>query len=616
MRPRRRQLALLPALALAALGGRAQSPGELPAMTVSGANIATVDPASTYASPVSLLELEPRVDLQVRNFAEAQGDITIRGGIFHSTGMRVGAATLFDPQTGHFFGEIPIAPEMLSSPEVMTGADNALHGFNSTAGTVAYGWTPVQRGGKITVGGGTNNLNQQRLVAGWTEPFAEGGDWSWGIQGEFSRSEGDGSRTAGDHDFNRYSGRLELEGPRSKTDLFAGYQSKFFGWPELFAAPFGFNETENLKTRLIFLNHRQNYGAGSHWKFSAYYRRHNDHYTLSRANPGLFESFHETDVYASGLEGRHAFGPDLALRYSAQVTADDIESSRLEQGGFTSRSYVKTTVMPEYRVHMGAASELTLSAGMTYDDTNRDKKAFSPIAKAVYRREASAHASTTLRLSYSEATQVPSYTAFGGNTSGLFASTRGLGRSESKTLEAGVKLERRSWNVEATVFQRWDDGLVDWTFNRGSPNARKANPVDINTFGVELIGAKQLGDFEALASYTFLEKNDEDFGQAFDASFYSLNFPAHRATLAGIWTPFEGLEVRVDNEYRVHERNILRGGDDRGFFTHLTVSWFPSRVDGLELSVSGENLWKETFQEVPGTPGRGRQLAASATWRF
>ena len=35
----------------------------------------------------------------------------------------------------------------------------------------------------------------------------------------------------GDHSFDRTSGRIQLLGPDSQTDLFAGYQDKFYGWP-------------------------------------------------------------------------------------------------------------------------------------------------------------------------------------------------------------------------------------------------------------------------------------------------------------------------------------------------------------------------------------------------
>ena len=67
--------------------------------------------------------------MQARNMAEAQGDLSIRGGTFENTGIQVGSATIMDPQTGHYTTELPIAPEMLAEPKVLTGADNALRGF-------------------------------------------------------------------------------------------------------------------------------------------------------------------------------------------------------------------------------------------------------------------------------------------------------------------------------------------------------------------------------------------------------------------------------------------------------------------------------------------------------
>jgi len=130
----------------------------LPTLVINGQEVANLRPVATYETPISSLEFDPRIDLQSRNMAEAQGDITIRGGIFENTGIQVGAAPLMDPQTGHYSAELPIAPEMLDGPRVLTGADNALYGFNSTVGTISYGWSQIQDGGSATIGGGDNNL--------------------------------------------------------------------------------------------------------------------------------------------------------------------------------------------------------------------------------------------------------------------------------------------------------------------------------------------------------------------------------------------------------------------------------------------------------------------------
>jgi len=109
---------------------------ELPALTVMGQETANQRPVTTYETPISNLEFDPRVDMQSRNMAEAQGDLSIRGGTFENTGIQIGSATLMDPQTGHYTTELPIAPEMLGEPKILTGADNALRGFNSNAGTI------------------------------------------------------------------------------------------------------------------------------------------------------------------------------------------------------------------------------------------------------------------------------------------------------------------------------------------------------------------------------------------------------------------------------------------------------------------------------------------------
>src|SRR5690349_12581696 len=90
----------------------------LPEVTIYSPRVANQSPAATFAMPVSALRYEPRVDIQGRNLAEAQADVTIRGGIFENTGFRLGGATLVDPQTGHYFVEIPVAPAMLGAPEI------------------------------------------------------------------------------------------------------------------------------------------------------------------------------------------------------------------------------------------------------------------------------------------------------------------------------------------------------------------------------------------------------------------------------------------------------------------------------------------------------------------
>lgn len=605
------------AAALAALAFPAVAEEELPVLYVTGQRVATDKPASTYAAPVTLLELDPRVDIQVRNIAEAQGDVTLRGGTFESTGFSVGGAILFDPQTGHYAAEIPIATEMLTRPAIRTGVDNALLGFNSTVGTVQYDWSPIHSGGQVTGAAGDHRAHYERLHAAHLFSFDSGSQWHFGVEGELSRSLSDGTIRYGDHDFRRSNLRLEMIGPRSQTDLFVGDQYKFFGWFGMYtgAAYKAFDpfETERLKTRLYLLSHRQTYGAGSNWQAGAYYRRNQDHYIFDRFAPN--QAFvHETTVGSLSLNGDHAVSDRVRVMWSAMAARDRIESTTLEHT-FTTRRYARLAVVPQYTMDLRSGAALETRVGATFDNTSEDESALLPLAEIAWLSQAG-RARARYSLSFSETTRVPGYTAIGGPTAGLFASNPALGRERSRNVEFALLLTSGQWSAEGAMFRRWDDDLADWTYSRLSPNARTANPVDVEVTGVELVGSREWRKFELLVSLTHLVKA-EDYGAAsVDASFYALNYPRNRITAAAIWYPSSWAEVRVDNEWRVQRENALREGSDHAFYTHMLVTFSSVRFESWHVNLAAENLWNDRFQEVPGTPGRGRQITASLSWSW
>jgi len=584
-------------------------------ITVEGSTTANKEPVGTFVSLVSNLEYDPRVDLQSRNMAEAQADVTIRGGIFENTGFRVGSATLLDPQTGHYFSEIPIAPEMLSQAYILTGADNALYGVNSSVGTVSFGWKPIKTAGSVSIGAGNNNFNLHRIHTAISMPLDAAEDWIIGFEGEYSFSESDGTIDNGDHDFKRTSGRVQLVSPSSQTDLFFGSQDKFFGWPNMYT-PFNVNETEDLRTQLLMLNHKQNYATDGTFEISAYTRRHNDDYVFSRENPQIFQAFHETEVKSVAFSGRHGQTESFALNYSAQFIEDSIESTTLENN-FTSRRYYKASVLPEYQMNLKNEEQLTFRLGAAFDDTNRDDSDVSLIGDITWNTFSSDDTSQTFYLSYAEASQVAGYTAIGGsNTSGLFRSNDSLEREKTKNLELGLALDGLNWSFDSAIFYRKDNDLTDWTYNLNSTSARSANSVDIETLGLELLATTRLANAEIITSYTFLDKS-EDYGAVdIDASFYALNYPGHRLTLGVIWNPTDIIEIRVDNEWRKQQENILRNSDNDALFTHLTLKVSPAYFQGLNIIFAADNLWDESFEEIPGTPGRSEQFTITVTYNW
>ena len=587
---------------------------ELPALTVMGQETANQRPVTTYETPISNLDFDPRVDMQSRNMAEAQGDISIRGGTFENTGISVGNAVLHDAQSGHYYSELPLAPEMLGEPKILTGADNALLGFNSGVGTVAYSWSKMVNGGSLSIGGGENDLNFQRLHHAITGLYEDSSDLKWGAEIESSRSESDGTISLGDHDFARTTGRLQLLSNNSQTDLFGGYHHKIFSWPKLYTAPFGTYETENIKARLFILNHKLKYEHDSFVEANLYSRRISDRYIYHQSPADLYLS--ESKVYSLGLNGFHEFDDHLGLSYNTRGTKDEIDSTSYRFGDFFDREYLKISLVPQYRSDLSSNELITFKFGASYDYSNRNGSKFSPIGEIGFLRSHNTGDSEFFYLSYAQSTQLASYSAIASNPAGfLFGGNPNLGREVSKNLETGVKIQRDRWKIDTSLFYRWDDDLTDWTFEADNRN-RKANPIDVETFGFEIIASRQFDSFETLASYSYLTKDEKYGSSTIKGSFYALNFPEHRATLGIIWNPIDTLQIRLDNEWREQFENSIRTGPDYTIFSHFAASYYPDRFDQVELFIAYDKPWDEDFQDIPGTPGRGDQFSLGATYSW
>jgi hypothetical protein len=560
--------------------------------------------------PVSALRYEPLVDNEPRNMAEAQSDVTIRGDTFENTGLQLGALSIFDPQTGHYLMELPVAPAMLGAPEVLTGAGHAIDTMNSTGGAVAYGWRPISGAGFVTGSFGNDGLEREEAYQGWSgsgaEHLAADADWS--------HAAGNGTVPFGDFHFDRADARAEWVAPGSRTDVFAGYQASFFGWPNLYT-PFDSDETENLQTVLVAVNNREDLGGGQFFESGVFYRRNKDDYAFDRFAPvGPVHPYqHTTWEYGAGFGGRVGIG-GVVLNYHVEETSDSLRSTALIYGPYHSRTLEKIALVPEesWSAEGGA---VTLRAGATYDDSNRASGVLSPIAEL-----ARTWASGGLRrvyVSYSTTTEMPSYTALDSSpTAGLFLGNPNLGRQTSRDTEAGVSGLLWGWTGAAAVFYRRDDNLVDWTYAAGV-FGRSANPVDIDTEGVELVARHSWGLWSVVLGYTALSKSADYLGAPVTASFYALNYARQRLTAALLLRLTQTVEMRLDNVARAQEPDSLRtqGGND-ALTSSAGVDWHPQSLRRLEFSAQVDNLWNSAYQSVPGVPAARRQLSFGATYNW
>ena len=596
------------ALALCASALRAQNATTLPAVIVYSPSVANQSPAGTFAMPVSALRFDPLVDIEPRNMAEAQSDVTIRGDTFENTGLEVGALAISDPQTGHYLMELPVAPVMLGAPLVLTGAEHAEDSMNSTGGSVAYSWRPVSTTGFASGALGDYGLNREEIYQG----YAARGPSHLAADADWAHSSGNGTVPYGDFHFDRADARLEFVAPGSATDVFAGYQASFFGWPNLYT-PFNSDETENLQTVLVAVNNREDLGGGQYFEAGAFYRRNKDDYAFSRFAPlGPVHPYqHTTWEYGASVGGRQEF-EGVFLNYHAEETSDSLRSTSLIYGPYHSRVLKKVALIPEEQ-WAADGGQVVLKAGATYDRSNRDSGAVSPVAELS--RTWNSSGLQRIYASYAETTQMPSYTALDSSpTAGLFLGNPNLGRETSRDAEAGLGGSAGGWTAQASVFYRRDDNLVDWTYLDGV-FGRSANPVDIETEGVELVARHTWGLVSAVFGYTALAKTPNYLGAQVTASFYALNYARQRLTAAFTMQLTENLVLRLDNAARIQASDSLRTeGGNKAIISALGLSWHPPSQRRLEFTLQVDNLWNSAFQSVPGVPAARRQLSFGATY--
>lgn len=578
-------------------------------VNVVAAQTANDRPAATYAGVLSALRFDPLIELQSRGLPEAQADITVRGGVFENTALQVGAATLFDPQTGHYAANVPIDPGFLTRPELALDIDHAVAGSNATLATIKYQLTPVVAGGLARVGAGSHGLNYQQLRASTEQPMSKG---IAGLGIALARSEGDGTVADGDHHFERMNLRAQWRSDRSQTDAIFAYQDKFYGWPGAYTGFATLPEVDDTQTALWLLSHRQQLDSGE-VTVTAFQRTLVDDYDFDRRttesdSAGAFD--HKTRLRGLAVAGNQQ-ASSWGLRWSVQYSDDALlRSTDLTAGRFTTREYLSARVVPEYRWSLPDAT-IALQIGASIDSTNRDEDRLQPIAGITW---SAADSDNVLAMTYVGSSQVPGYTALNSPAQGLFGGNPDLGRERAQQLTVSWRYGTGIGEWRMAGFVRRDDDLVDWTYLTTVPFSRQANPVDLDVTGVEMVWQQSLDHGRWSAGVTYLDKS-ADYGTALvDASFYALNFAEWRATTSWVYAPVDRLTARFDAEWRQQADNPLRQSSDSAFIAAASLTWNLS--DAFSCAVIIDNVTDADFEFFPGTPAVGRQGSVSLSYQF
>lgn len=590
------------------------SSAALSEIIVNPTRVANTEPAGTFASAITVLRFDPQTEIQSRGMPEGQGDVTVRGGLFENTGFKLGAATIVDPQTGHYVAELPIDPALLSAPLILTGVDNALAGFNSNVATIAYGIPALRQSAEVNLGVGTDSL---LFSSARYADVTRYNDAQYGLQVSGAVSEGEGTVSNGDHEFARFNLQAQRIAGNTQSDLIIAYQDKFFAWPGAYTGFASLPETDDTQTTLILANHRTTLERG--WlQMSGFYRALEDNYDFDRRNKesggaGAFE--HKTRNYGAAFEGNVDFA-DLNWEFNGQVSRDTLVSSTdLNTNLLDGRYYGSFRLAPSYDFAVPYDQTVTVRFGAVVDTSSQDSNAVSPVFDITLNTPTST-GQRTLKAEFAGTSQVPGYTALNSKPNGLFGGNANLSREKARQFVVSLAQEGRDWFASAAAFHREDENLVDWTYASGSPSARQANPVYMEVNGLEFLLRKQWQRLDLSLGYTYLDKKS-DYGTAtVDGSFYALNYARDRATVSVSYQLNETYALRLDSEYRKQLANPLRTSDNNALLSAASLDWTSPQFDEITAQLRIDNLTDDDYQPFPGTPAVGRQISLNVRYNF
>lgn len=581
---------------------------------VNPTRVANTEPAGTFASAITVLRFDPQTEIQSRGMPEGQADVTVRGGLFENTGFKLGAATIVDPQTGHYVAELPIDPALLSAPRILTGGDNALAGFNSNVATIAYGIPALRQSAEVNLGVGTDSLLFSS--ARYADVTRYNGA-QYGLQVSGAVSESEGTVRNGDHEFARYNLQAQRIAGNSQSDLIIAYQDKFFAWPGAYTGFASLPETDATQTTLVLANHRATLASG--WlQLSGFFRQLDDNYDFDRrtkesGSPGAFE--HKTRNYGLAVDSEFEFAR-LDWELNAQVSQDELVSSTdLNTALLDGRHYGSFRLAPSYDFAAPYDQTVTVRFGAVVDTSSQDSNAVSPVFDITLSTP-TASGQRTFKAEFAGTSQVPGYTALNSKPNGLFGGNANLNRERARQFIVTLAQEGRDWFWSVAAFHREDQNLVDWTYASVSPSARQANAVYMEVDGLELLLRKQWQRLDLSLGYTYLDK-DADYGTAnVDGSFYALNYARDRATVSLSYQVNETYVVRLDTEYREQLANPLRTSSNNALLSAASLGWTSPQFEEITAALRIDNLTDDDYQPYPGTPAVGRQISFNVRYRF
>lgn len=521
------------------------------------------------------------VDMQQRGPNGIQSDVSIRGATYEQTLVLIDGVKISDAQTGHHNMNIPLTLLDIEKIEVLKGPGSKQFGPNALGGVINI----------IT-------KHSNEMGISFYETFGQHNYYDAGatlflpvatVRNRLSvhKTGSDGYRD--NTDFSAYTisfgSRTKLT-QKNEIDIFAGLNKKRFGANGFYSANFP-NQWEQTKT--IFFKTGWNYKAENYWFNTRFnFRANDDEFLLDRDNPDFYHNQHQTN--SGGVDFQAGLNSFLGITsIGAEFSNEAITSNNL---GNHERK--KAGMFVEHQIEKERFR--LIIAGSLYRISDWGWNMWPGLDMGF-------NISANMRLygSVGRAFRIPTFTEL------YYKDLEKSGNADLKEesawiYEAGYAYSGSKLRINAAVFQRDSEQLIDWVRQMNDEIWLAQNLSSVRTRGFELscnYRPKYKGFLSSVKrfnmNYTYLGADRDLQGLA---SKYALCYLRHHL-VAGIEHSFFYPSLQFAWKLRWEDRLLY----DAHFITDLRLNW---KIKNARLHIDVTNLFNLNYEDYFHIPLPGR----------
>ncbi|MBE0422564.1 MAG: TonB-dependent receptor [Lutibacter sp.] len=527
------------------------------------------------------------VDIRRRGIDGMQSDLYIRGGNFDQTLLLIDGVKMDDAQTGHHTMNGILSLENIERIEIIKGPAARIYGQNAFTGAINIVTKAVTEN-TAAINLGYGSYNNKKGEVSFAKKFTDGN-----ILASVGYQESDGYRF--NTDFK--NGNIFLKSNFKNYSLITSFAKRKFGANGFYASPAYKDQYEETQTSLVALS--SDYLIGNVIiKRRIYWRRNQDLYLFIRENPSYYRNLHisnkvggETNiVFNSGL-GKTGVGLDISRLFFVSNNLGNHQRTTIT--GFI-----------EHRFELWN-EKLDITPGVAISSySDFDTKAF-PGLDMGYRISEKVKLYGNIGYTY----RVPTFT----DLYYVGLTTKGNADLEAESAlaeELGIKFTANNFFMDAAIFNRKSDNLIDWTKDSETDKWEARNFSEVVTQGLETTLNYQfkLGNQQQKINlgYSFIDDNIKNNNVQFTQ--YSLNSIKHQFT-SGISAKFSPI-FSQHITYRYVERT------NGQHYNVLDAKIVAALKNNMEFSLAANNIFNAEYTETNLVPMPKGNMMAGFTYKI